>query len=59
MNRDYWTIYDDDSREFEQELVQEERTNERLDSLLRQLIRKQGVTEKPRQEHFDDDLFEV
>lgn len=59
MSRDYWTIYDDDTMEFERELVQEERTNERLDSLLRQLIRKQGVKEEPHKEHFDDGLFEI
>ena len=58
--RHYWTVYDDDSRDFEQELIDAETIdvdfNETLGIVLRRFMAKQGTLD-----HFEkeSDLFEV
>ena len=60
MERDYWTIYDDDTRDFEQELIQTEQIDVDFDRtlaiVLRRMLAKQGKLD-----HFEEekDLFEL
>jgi predicted transcriptional regulator len=57
MSRAYWTIYDDDTREFEQELEQDdEMFDATIQVILRRMMAKEGKLN-----HFKDqeDLFEV
>ena len=66
MNRDYWTIYDDEAMEFEEELNREEEIIRELglDSVMRQVIKRLngfGHEESIEIDHFEEqsDLFEV
>ena len=58
--RDYWTVYDDDSRDFEQELLEAETIdvdfNRVLEMVLRRSLAKAGTLD-----HFEEesDLFEM
>ena len=58
--RDYWTIYDDDARDFEQELMEAETIDvdfdRVLDAVLRRVVAKEGTLD-----HFEKeaDLFEL
>jgi hypothetical protein len=60
MSRDYWTIYDDDSRDFEQELVHEETIDVDFDLTLQVVLRRMMIKEG-KFDHFENekDLFEV
>lgn len=61
MNRNYWTIYDDDSMEFERELDDEglNGQNGDLNTMLQQILKRAKISESV--DHFqqESDLFEV
>jgi len=62
MSRDFWTIYDDDSMEFEQELIQEEQLpNMRLDSVMQHVLKMMQEDKTQNVDHFESEseLFEV
>lgn len=60
MSRDYWTIYDDDSRDFEQELEHTETIDIDFDQTLQIVLRRIASKEKSL-DHFEreKELFEV
>jgi len=61
--RDWWTIYDDDTMEFEDELerIDQESDNMTLNELISLAIRETRTKELLDVDHFekDNDLFEV
>jgi hypothetical protein len=61
MNRHYWTVYDDDiSRDFEQELTNEETVDINFDRVLETVLKRLTI-EQSQLDHFEQesDLFEV
>ena len=56
--RDYWTVYDDDARDFEQELVNEETIDVDFQRVLDMVYSRVNKTKK---DHFEkeSDLFEM
>ena len=60
MSRNYWTIYDDDSRDFEQELVEAETTDVDFDRVL-EMVLKRYQARTGTLDHFEEesDLFEL
>jgi len=60
MNRDFWTIYDDDSMEFDQELEHATTVDVDFDRVLASVLRK-AMAKEGNLDHFEQeqDLFEV
>jgi hypothetical protein len=60
MSRHYWTVYDDDSRDFEQELEQTETVDVDFDITLQTVLRRILISQG-KLDHFEQekDLFEV
>lgn len=60
MNRAYWTIYDDDSMEFERELENATTVDVDFDRILASVLRK-AMAEEGTLDHFEQEkeLFEV
>ena len=60
MNRAYWTIYDDDSMEFDRELEQATTVDMDFDRILASVLRK-AMAKEGTLDHFEQEkeLFEV
>lgn len=60
MSRDYWTIYDDDSRDFDQELEDAVTVDVDFDRVLASVLRK-AMAKEGKLDHFEqeNELFEV
>lgn len=61
MRRDYWTVYDDDTRDFEQEILNLEDEDLEFNRVLNAMFNRMCKTAETNTDHFEQekDLFEL